>query len=267
MIKDILQQLAPLDEKIAALRGDPADENMTDITNHAAELAELSAQEDALLSGCGALTAEDRVFLARHPERPHIDEIVDALFTDFFEQCGDRQCKEDAAILGGVALFHGQPVTVIGHRKGSTLEENLRCNFGMPGPEGYRKAFCNFDAGKVARMTDDDVERLMHFDGIVKNRLKIKATITNARLFLAVQEEFGSFRDYTLSFFPGGKPITNHFRSLNEIPASSPESDAMSRDMKKRGFKFFGPTICYAHLQASGFVNDHLTGCICRNGQ
>ena len=133
--------------------------------------------------------------------------------------------------------------------------------------EGYRKAFCNFDAGKVARMTDDDVERLMHFDGIVKNRLKIKATITNARLFLAVQEEFGSFRDYTLSFFPGGKPITNHFRSLNEIPASSPESDAMSRDMKKRGFKFFGPTICYAHLQASGFVNDHLTGCICRNGQ
>ena len=133
--------------------------------------------------------------------------------------------------------------------------------------EGYRKAFCNFDAGKVARMTDDDVERLMHFDGIVKNRLKIKATITNARLFLAVQEEFGSFRDYTLSFFPGGKPITNHFRSLNEIPASSPESDAMSRDMKKRGFKFFGPTICYAHLQALGFVNDHLTGCICRNGQ
>ena len=140
MIKDILQQLAPLDEKIAALRGDPADENMTDITHHAAELAELSAQEDALLSGCGALTSEDRVFLARHPERPHIDEIVDALFTVFFEQCGDRQCKEDAAILGGVALFHGQPVTVIGHRKGSTLEENLRCNFGMPGPEGYRKA-------------------------------------------------------------------------------------------------------------------------------
>ena len=133
--------------------------------------------------------------------------------------------------------------------------------------EGYRKAFCNFDAGKVARMTDDDVERLMHFDGSVKNRRKIKATITNARLFLAVQEEFGSFRDYTLSFFPGGKPITNHFRSLNEIPASSPESDAMSRDMKKRGFKFFGPTICYAHLQASGFVGGRLTGCICRNGQ
>ena len=140
MIKDILQQLVPLDARIAALRGDPADENMTDITLHAAELAELSAQEDAILAGAGALTAEDRVFLARHPERPHIDEIVGALFTDFFEQCGDRQCREDPAILGGVAMFHGMPVTVIGHRKGSTLEENMRCNFGMPGPEGYRKA-------------------------------------------------------------------------------------------------------------------------------
>ena len=140
MIKDILRQLEPLDEKINALRGDPADENMTAVTAHAAELAELSAQEDAILENAGALTAEDRVFLARHPARPHIDEIVDALFTDFFEQRGDRQCKEDAAILGGVALFHGVPVTVIGHRKGSTLEENLRCNFGMPGPEGYRKA-------------------------------------------------------------------------------------------------------------------------------
>ena len=140
MIKEILQQLTPLDARIAALRGDPADDSMTDITVHAAELAELSAQEDAILAGVGALTAEDRVFLARHPERPHIDEIVDTLFTDFFEQCGDRQCKEDPAILGGVAMFHGMPVTVIGHRKGTTLEENMRCNFGMPGPEGYRKA-------------------------------------------------------------------------------------------------------------------------------
>ena len=121
MIKEILQQLTPLDARIAALRGDPADDSMTDITVHAAELAELSAQEDAILAGVGALTAEERVFLARHPERPHIDEIVDTLFTDFFEQCGDRQCKEDPAILGGVAMFHGMPVTVIGHRKGTTL--------------------------------------------------------------------------------------------------------------------------------------------------
>lgn len=130
--------------------------------------------------------------------------------------------------------------------------------------EGYRQAFYDFDAGLVAQMSDEDVERLVKFDGIVKNRLKIKATITNARLFLAVQEEFGSFYDYTLSFFPDRKPIVNSFRSLSEIPASSPESDAMSKDMKKRGFKFFGSTICYAHLQAAGFVNDHLLGCCCR---
>ena len=130
--------------------------------------------------------------------------------------------------------------------------------------EGYRRAFCNFDAGQVANMTDEDVERLMLFDGIVRNRLKIKATITNARLFLDIQKEFGSFYNYTLSFFPNRQPITNTVRSLSEIPVSSPESDAMSRDMKKRGFKFFGTTICYAPLQASGFINDHLTACICR---
>ena len=129
--------------------------------------------------------------------------------------------------------------------------------------EGYRKAFYNFDAELVAQMTDEDVERLMQFEGIVKNRLKIKSTITNAKLFLAVQKEFGSFYNYTLSFFPDKKPIINTFRSLSEIPVSSPESDAMSKDMKKRGFKFFGTTICYAHLQASGFINDHLTDCIC----
>ena len=132
--------------------------------------------------------------------------------------------------------------------------------------EGYRKAFCNFDAGRVAQMTAEDVERLMRFDGIVRNRLKIKSTIINARLFLAIQKEFGSFYNYTLSFFPDRKPIVHTFNSLSEIPVSSPESDAMSRDMKKRGFKFFGTTICYAHLQASGFINDHLAGCFCRKG-
>lgn len=130
--------------------------------------------------------------------------------------------------------------------------------------EGYRKAFCNFDAELVAQMTDEDVERLMGFDGIVRNRLKIKSAITNAKLFLAIQKEFGSFYNYTLSFLPNQEPIVNSFRSLGEIPVTSPESEAMSKDMKKRGFKFFGATICYAHLQASGFINDHLTGCICR---
>ena len=131
--------------------------------------------------------------------------------------------------------------------------------------EGYRKAFCNFDTAQVAQMTDEDVERLMHFDGIVKNRLKIKSTITNAKQFLVIQKEFGSFYNYTLSFFPDRNPIINHFQSLSEIPVSSPESDAMRKEKKKRGFKFFGSTICYAHLQASGFINDQLKDCICRN--
>lgn len=130
--------------------------------------------------------------------------------------------------------------------------------------EGYRRAFCDFDAERVARMTDEEAERLMQDEGIVRNRLKIKATINNARLFLAIREEFGSFYDYTLSFFPDRKPIVHTFRSLGELPATSPESDAMSRDMKRRGFKFFGSTICYAHLQATGFIDDHLADCICR---
>lgn len=131
--------------------------------------------------------------------------------------------------------------------------------------EGYRAAFHDFDAKAVAQMTEDDIERLMHFDGIIRNRLKIKSAITNARLFLAIQKEYGSFHNYILSFLPGGKPVINTFHSLSEVPASSPLSDAISKDMKKRGFKFFGTTICYAFLQATGFVNDHLAGCIIRN--
>lgn len=131
--------------------------------------------------------------------------------------------------------------------------------------EGYRAAFHDFDAKAVAQMTEDDIERLMHFDGIIRNRLKIKSAITNARLFLAIQKEYGSFHDYILSFLPGGKPVINTFHSLSEVPASSPLSNTISKDMKKRGFKFFGTTICYAFLQATGFVNDHLAGCIIRN--
>ena len=133
--------------------------------------------------------------------------------------------------------------------------------------EGYKKAFHHFDVEQVARMTSEDIEQLMQFDGIIRNRLKIKSTITNAKLFLTIQKEFGSFYNYILSFFPDKKPIINKFKSLSEIPVSSPESDAMSKEMKKRGFKFFGTTICYAYLQATGFINDHLTDCICRKNK
>lgn len=131
--------------------------------------------------------------------------------------------------------------------------------------DGYRKAFFQFIPEKVAAMTEDDVERLMHDPGIIRNRLKIKSTITNADAFMNVQQEFGSFFNYITSFLPDGKPIVNHFKSLSEIPASTPLSDAISKDMKRRGFKFFGTTMCYAFLQSCGFVNDHLIGCRCRN--
>ena len=130
--------------------------------------------------------------------------------------------------------------------------------------ERYRKAFYDFDVNKVAQMTEQDVERLMQDEGIVRNRLKIKSAISNAKLFIAIQKEFGSFYNYTLSFFPERKPISYQPKTLKDIQASTPESDATSKDMKKRGFKFFGSTICYAYLQATGFVNDHLVNCICR---
>ena len=130
--------------------------------------------------------------------------------------------------------------------------------------EGYRKAYHDFDVHKVAQMTEEDVEQLMQNEGIVRNRLKLKSAINNAKLFIAIQQEFGSFYKYTLSFFPEQKPIVNQLKSMKDIQATSAESDAMSKDMKKRGFKFFGSTICYAHLQAAGFVNDHLVDCVCR---
>ena len=127
--------------------------------------------------------------------------------------------------------------------------------------DGYRNAFADYDVRKVAAFTDADVERLMQDTGIIRNRNKILATISNARCFLDVQKHSGSFCNYLKSFLPDGKPIINQWKSLSEIPASTPLSDAISKDLKKRGFKFFGTTICYAHLQAVGYVNDHLIDC------
>lgn len=130
--------------------------------------------------------------------------------------------------------------------------------------ENYRKAFASFDVQKVAKFTEADMERLVKDEGIIRNRLKIKATVTNAQSFIEVQKEFGSFCNYLKSFFPEGKTIVNHWKTLAEVPASTPISDAISKDMKKRGFKFFGTTICYAHLQAVGYINDHIVDCHCR---
>ncbi len=131
--------------------------------------------------------------------------------------------------------------------------------------EAYRKAFCDFDYRLVARMTADDEARLMSFDGIVKNRLKIHSAIVNARLFGDIVDEFGSFYAYVMSFFPDGRRIVNDVPNQESLPVTSDISDAMSADMKRRGFKFFGSTICYSFLQATGFIDDHLNTCICKN--
>ncbi|MGV3684227.1 MAG: DNA-3-methyladenine glycosylase I [Daejeonella sp.] len=130
--------------------------------------------------------------------------------------------------------------------------------------DNYRKAFANFDAKKVAAFTDADVQTLMQDAGIIRNRQKIEAAITNARLFLAIQEDFGSFYDYIWGFLPDKKPIINSMKDHTNVPARTELSDRISADMKKRGFKFFGTTICYAHMQATGMVNDHIDGCIAK---
>ena len=126
--------------------------------------------------------------------------------------------------------------------------------------EGYRRAFDNFDARKISKYSENTVSRLLTNSEIIRNRLKINATITNARAFLQVQKEFGSFDRYIWQFV-NGKPIQNSLRKMTDIPSSTPESGAMSKDLQKRGFKFIGPTICYAFMQAVGMVNDHVVDC------
>jgi DNA-3-methyladenine glycosylase I len=126
--------------------------------------------------------------------------------------------------------------------------------------EAYRVAYHNFDPVKVAAYTDADAERIMAHPGIIRNRRKIEAAVKNARAFLEVQKEFGSFDRYIWGFV-GGKPKINTYTSFKEMPAETEESRAMSVDLKKRGFTFVGPTICYAYMQAAGLVNDHLSKC------
>ncbi len=126
--------------------------------------------------------------------------------------------------------------------------------------EGYRKAFDNFDAGKISRYSEDDISRLLSNPEIIRNRLKINAAITNARAFLKVQEQSGSFDHYIWQFV-NGRPLRNSWEKMADIPSSTPESEVMSKDLRKRGFKFIGATICYAFMQAVGMVNDHVVGC------
>jgi DNA-3-methyladenine glycosylase I len=125
---------------------------------------------------------------------------------------------------------------------------------------GYRKAFADFDAAKVARFTPAKVDKLLTDTGIIRNRGKVEWTVRNARAFLDVQKEFGSFDAYLWGFV-GGRTIVNKWRRTAQLPPTSAESEALSKDLKRRGFGFVGPTVCYAHLQAAGLINDHLVGC------
>lgn len=126
--------------------------------------------------------------------------------------------------------------------------------------ENFRKAFDGFDYKKIANYDQNKIDQLLKDAGIIRNKLKINATITNAQAFIKIQEELGSFSDYIWKF-TNGKPIKNNFKSLSEVPANTALSDIISKDLKKRGFKFVGSTVVYAHMQATGMVNDHVTDC------
>jgi len=126
--------------------------------------------------------------------------------------------------------------------------------------EGYRRAFAGFDPAKVARFTPAKIERLLENPNIVRNRLKVESTVANARATIAVQDELGSLDEYLWSFV-GGKPKTNRFRRVQDIPADTPQSRAMAKELSRRGFRFVGPTVCYAFMQATGMVNDHVVTC------
>lgn len=128
--------------------------------------------------------------------------------------------------------------------------------------EGYRRAFDNFDVKKISRYKQPRIDKLLQNPEIIRNKLKVNAAVINARAFLEIKKEFNSFSEYIWQFI-GGKPVINKWKSLSDIPVKTDVSDAMSKDLKKRGFKFIGSTICYAYMQAVGMVNDHTTDCAC----
>jgi len=173
--------------------------------------------------------------------------LTDPLYTRYHDDEWGKFCADDQRIFEFITLEAAQAglswFTILKKR------------------EGYRAAFAGFDPVKVANFTNADIERLVLDAGIVRCRAKIVAAIRNAQVFLEIAKERGSFADYLLDFFPQRKPIVNKVGRLEDIPASTPLSGRIAVDLKKRGLKFFGPTICYAHLQATGFVNDHLDAC------
>ncbi|MDG0817920.1 DNA-3-methyladenine glycosylase I [Bdellovibrio svalbardensis] len=172
----------------------------------------------------------------------------DPLYLDYHDKEWGRPVRDDQTIFEFLVLESAQAglswITILRKR------------------ENYRKAFASFDPAKVAKFTEKKVQSLLKNEGIVRNELKIRAAINNAQRFLEVQKEFGSFSNYIWAFVDY-KPVNGKRKTTKQIPATSPVSDALAKDMKKRGFKFLGSTTLYAHMQATGMVNDHLTTCFC----
>ena len=170
----------------------------------------------------------------------------DDLYRDYHDQEWGNPVYDDATLFEFLIL--------------ETFQAGLSWYTILKKRENFRTAFDQFDYVKIAAYAEDKVQELLQDSGIIRNQLKIRATISNAQAFMQVQGEFGSFSNYVWQF-TGGEPIVNHWKTLAEIPATTPLSDAISKDLKKRGFKFVGSTVVYAHMQATGMVNDHLLSC------
>ncbi len=175
----------------------------------------------------------------------------DSLYQKYHDEEWGKVVKDDATLFEFLILESAQAglswITILRKR------------------EGYRKAFANFDYKKIAEFTEEDVERILQDPGVIRNRGKISSSINNAKVFMAIQKEFGSFYNYLYSFMPNQEPIINQLETLKGAPTTTAISDAISKDLKKRGMKFFGSTTCYAYMQAVGMVNDHLLSCSFRS--
>jgi DNA-3-methyladenine glycosylase I len=171
----------------------------------------------------------------------------DPLYSQYHDQEWGKPVKDDRILFEFLILESAQAglswITILRKR------------------ENYRRLFANFDPEKVANFTQDDVEEILQDAGIIRNRLKVNSAVKNAQLFLEIQKKFGSFYNYLYSFMPNNEPIINTFKSMQDVPFKTEISDSISKDLKKCGFKFFGSVICYAYMQATGMVNDHLLGC------
>ena len=176
-------------------------------------------------------------------------DLKDPLYVEYHDKEWGKPITDDATLFEFLLL--------------ETFQAGLSWKTILHKRENFRKAFDNFDYKKIAQYSEEKLEELLQNEGIIRNKLKVKAAVTNAQAFMKVQEEFGSFNAYSWAFV-NGKPLDRKPKTIAEVNPTSPESDAFSKDLKKRGFKFVGSTVVYAHMQATGMVNDHTLDCHCR---